>query len=252
MIVVETEWSDKIADKVKILWKDQAIQRTWKAAPGFQLQMNHMDYLMEHLDRISKPDYIPSNEDVLRSRQRTTGEQTTSFLIEKTGWDLIDVGGQRPERLKWEAIITTKDSVNAIIFFGALDEFNMSSSEEAGKTKMEISIQVFREVLNSEAIRDRPSITLLLFLNKIDLLTTKLENEEDKKVFKELCENWDGDTVKSACECIKEKFTGQYEGQAQIHTHYTCALNTGLMAAVFKAVRQTIFDHRLASSGVRV
>jgi len=117
MTVVETEWNEKIAEKVRVLWQDPSIQRTWKAAPGFQLQMNHMDYLMENLDRISTPDYLPTNEDVLRARQRTTGEQTTSFVIDKAGWDLIDVGGQKPERAKWEAIITTKESVNAIIFF---------------------------------------------------------------------------------------------------------------------------------------
>jgi len=249
MTVVETEWNEKIGEKVKILWEDPAIQRTWKAAPGFQLQMNHMDYLMEHLDRISTADYLPTNEDVLRARQRTTGEQTTSFIIEKTGWDLIDVGGQRPERAKWEQIISAKESVNAIIFFGALDEFNMASSEIVGKTKMEISIQVFQEVLNSETIKNK-AITLLLFLNKIDLLTTKLNNEDDKKVFLGLFPKYDG-TIPSACNCIKEKFIGEFT-EAQIFSHYTCALDTTLMGTVFKAVRQTIFDNRLSNSGVRV
>jgi len=251
MAVVDTEWTEKIAEKVKILWDDPAIQRTWKAAPGFQLQMNHMDYLMDHLDRISKPTYVPTNEDVLRARQRTTGEHTTSFVIEKTGWDLIDVGGQKPERVKWESIITAKESVNAVIFFGALDEFNMASSEEAGKTKMEISIQVFHEVLTSEAITSRPSVTLLLFLNKIDLLTAKLRNEEDKKVFQGMFPNWDGIGIESACECIRDKFLLQV-GDIQIFAHFTCALDTGLMQTVFNHVRHTIFDNRLSSSGVRV
>jgi len=249
MTVVETEWNEKIGEKVKVLWEDPAIQRTWKAAPGFQLQMNHMDYLMEHLDRISTPDYVPTNEDVLRARQRTTGEQTTSFIIDKTGWDLIDVGGQRPERAKWEQIIAAKESVNAIIFFGALDEFNMASSEIVGKTKMEISIQVFHEILSSETIKNK-AITLLLFLNKIDLLTAKLNNEDDKKVFQGLFPKYDG-TIISACDCIKEKFIGEHL-EPQIYSHYTCALDTTLMGTVFKAVRQTIFDNRLSSSGVRV
>jgi len=138
-----------------------------------------------------------------------------------------------------------------LFFFGALDEFNMASSEEVGKTKMEISIQVFHDVLNSEAVKTRPSITLLLFLNKIDLLTNKLNNEEDKKTFQGMFPTFDS-TVESACECIKEKFTGPFTEQLQIYTHYTCALDTSLMQTVFKAVRQTIFDNRLSSSGVRV
>jgi len=156
-----------------------------------------------------------------------------------------------PERPKWEGIIASKDSVNAVIYFGALDEFNMASSEEVGKTKMDISIQVFHEVIGSEPVRTKPSITLLLFLNKIDLLTAKLNNEEDKKVFQGMFPKFDG-TVDSACDCIKDKFVEPFIADYQIYTHYTCALDTNLMGSVFKAVRQTIFDNRLSSSGVRV
>jgi len=250
--VVETDWNEKIAEKIKVLWEDPAIQRTWKAAPGYQLQMVHLDYLMENLDRISKPDYVPTNEDMLRARQRTTGEQTTSFIIDKTGWDLIDVGGQKPERAKWESIITTKESVNAIIFFAALDEFNMTSSEDPNKTKMDISMQVFNELLSSDAVKTRPHITLLLFLNKIDLLTSKLHEEDDKEQFKKIFPNFQG-SVESACDCVKLKFVAPFPDlQPHIHAHYICALDTHLMEEVFKAVRQTIFDNRLSSSGVKV
>jgi len=255
--VIETEWNEKIGEKVKVLWNDQAIQKTWKAAPGYQLQMVHIDYLMENLERISKPEYIPSNEDMLRARQRTTGEQTTSFIIDKNGWDLIDVGGQKPERVKWESIITSKESVNAIIFFAALDEFNMISAEEPNKTKMEVSMQVFQDVLHTEAVFQRPYITLLLFLNKIDLLESKLKNEEDRKKFQELFPDYNGveglEGLNSACESVRNQFTAPFKDSGhQIHTHYICALNTTLMEDVFKAVRQTIFDNRLSCSGVKV
>jgi len=251
MATVETEWNEKIAEKVKALWLDPAIQRTWAAAPGFQLQIGHMDYLMENLDRISKTDFVPTNSDVLRARQRTTGEQTTTLLIDKTGWEIVDVGGQRPERNKWEAIINTKQSVNAIIFFGALDEYNMISSEDPGKTKMELSIQVFHEILESETIKQKANLTLLLFLNKTDLLDAKLNNEEAKQAFKELFPNYTN-TKLSAYECIKEKFVANFEENYLITIHYTCALDTEAMETVFTAVRQTIFDNRLTSSGVRV
>jgi len=246
----EAEWNEKIGEKVKILWQDPAIQKTWAAAPGYQLQIGHMDYLMENLERITKPDFIPTNDDVLRARQRTTGEQTTALVIDKVGWEMIDVGGQRPERSKWESILMSKESINAIIFFGALDEFNMASSEEADKTKMELSIQVFHEVLDSDVVKGKPSLTLLLFLNKTDLLESKLKNEDTRKTFKDLFPNYNG-TDDSAHECIKEKFISNYEHNV-ITTHYTCALDTEAMGTVFTAVRQTIFDNRLSSSGVRV
>jgi len=248
---VEVHWNEKMGEKIKLLWQDNAIQNTWKAAPGFQLQMVHFDYFMENLDRISKVDYVPTNEDMLRARQRTTGEQMTSFVIDKTGWDLIDVGGQKPERAKWEAIISSKESVCGIIFFAALDEYNMMSTEEPNKTKMEISLQVFTDLLQSNTVQDRPHITILLFLNKIDLLEAKLQKDDNRDKFKEIFPNYT-EGIESACNCVKDKFVSPFPEDLKIHTHYICALNTLLMAEVFTAVRTTIFDSRLNTSGVRI
>jgi GTPase SAR1 family protein len=250
MHAIDTALNEKMGEKIKLLWNDPAIQRTWKAAPNFQLQMTHFDYYMEHLDRISHEDYKPTNEDMLRARQRTTGEQMISFVIDKVGWDLIDVGGQKPERHKWEAIIESKESVSGVIFFAALDEFNMMSTEETGKTKMDISLQVFRELLQSSALQERPFIPPLLFLNKIDLLETKLKSEEDNNKFKEIFPNYTGGLT-SACECVRERFQNPFP-EIKIPTHNICALDTKLMGDVFTAVRTTIFDSRLNTSGVRI
>jgi GTPase SAR1 family protein len=251
MHAIDTAWNEKMGEKIKLLWTDPAIQRTWKAAPNFQLQMIHFDYYMEHLDRISRLEYNPTNEDMLRARQRTTGEQNITFIIDKVGWDLIDVGGQRPERYKWEGILDSKEHpISGVIFFAALDEYNMISNEEVGKTKMDISLQVFRELCQSKTLQDRPYIALLLFLNKIDLLENKLKSEEDRNKFKEVFPEYTGD-LDSACECVKDKFQNS-SFDLKINTHFICALNTDLMEDVFRQVRTTIFDTRITYSGVRI
>eukprot|EP01125_Pyxidicula_operculata_P003355 TRINITY_DN13_c0_g1_i4.p1 TRINITY_DN13_c0_g1~~TRINITY_DN13_c0_g1_i4.p1 ORF type:complete len:217 (-),score=41.16 TRINITY_DN13_c0_g1_i4:77-691(-) len=67
--VFETEWNEKIGAKVRALWEDKVIQQMWQLAPGYQLQMTQMDYLMANLDRFLQPDFVPSNEDVLHARQ---------------------------------------------------------------------------------------------------------------------------------------------------------------------------------------
>jgi len=248
---IDTPWNEKMGEKVKLLWNDPAIQRTWKASmSNFQLQMVHFDYFMSSLERISRVDYIPTNEDMLRARQRTTGEQQISFILDKTGWDLIDVGGQRPERHKWETIINSKESVSGIIYFSALDEYNMVSTEEPEKTKMDMSIQVFHELMSSQSIKEHPFITILLFLNKIDLLETKLQNEEDSNKFREYFPDYT-EGVESACSQVKAKFQTPFP-EVKIHTHYICALDTKLMAEVFEAVKRTIFDGRLLVGGFRV
>jgi len=169
MIVCEAEWDAKIAKKVEALWQDTAIQQTWERAPQFQMQMSNLEYLMQHINRIGDPAYVPNKDDILQARQRTTGQQITMFNKDKYTWELIDVGGQKPERAKWETIIQ-QGQLNAVIYFAGLDEFNMQSAEEMGKTKMKVALEVFCEVLASI---ERYQVCLLLFLNKLDLFEKK-------------------------------------------------------------------------------
>ncbi len=53
------------------------------------------------LDAIARPDYVPTVEDVLLSRVRTTGITEESFMIKNREFVLTDVGGQKNERRKW-------------------------------------------------------------------------------------------------------------------------------------------------------
>lgn len=60
-----------------------------------------MTSFYEDLDRLFRPDYKPSSEDVLRVRSKTTGISETRFEISNMTFRLFDVGGQRSERRKW-------------------------------------------------------------------------------------------------------------------------------------------------------
>jgi len=173
MIVFESTFDAKVSKKVKALWSDPAIKQTWALAPSFQMQMSNLEYLMNNIDRIAEVEYVPTKDDILQARQRTTGQQSTIFKKEKYTWELIDVGGQKPERPKWEALIK-ENGLHAIIYFAGLDEYNMMSSEENGKTKMQISMEVFAEVLSSVT---KSQVCLLLFLNKLDLFEKKIKDE---------------------------------------------------------------------------
>ena len=51
--------------------------------------------------RLGTDDYIPSEEDVLLVRYRTTGMTEKPFVINGTRMRIVDVGGQRNERKKW-------------------------------------------------------------------------------------------------------------------------------------------------------
>ena len=74
-------------------------------------------YYLNALDRISRPNYVPTQQDVLRTRVKTTGIVETNFSFKKLDFKLFDVGGQRSERKKW---IHCFEGVTAIIFVVAM------------------------------------------------------------------------------------------------------------------------------------
>uniref|UniRef100_A0A6B2L7Y3 Uncharacterized protein n=1 Tax=Arcella intermedia TaxID=1963864 RepID=A0A6B2L7Y3_9EUKA len=58
-------------------------------------------YTHEKLSQVFSPGYLPSKEDIIRFRIRTTGICENSWEQEGTKYTLIDVGGPRSERKKW-------------------------------------------------------------------------------------------------------------------------------------------------------
>jgi len=248
--VIGTAVNEKIATKVQQLWEDPAIHNVWKLSPSFSPLMINLDYFIENLDRISKPDFVPTNEDVLRARQRTTGEQTTSFVSDRIAWEIVDVGGQKPERCKWELVLS-KDPINAIIYFVSLDQYNILTTEEPGKTKMDISLQIFGELLQSDQIKQQ--IPIILFFNKTDLLESKLSDSENSEQFQKIFPSYTGD-LESAFDCVKQKFLQQIpdSNAPKVHPHYICALNTTLMKNVFSTVRNQVLILRLNTYGMDI
>eukprot|EP01129_Flabellula_baltica_P006550 TRINITY_DN2464_c0_g1_i1.p1 TRINITY_DN2464_c0_g1~~TRINITY_DN2464_c0_g1_i1.p1 ORF type:complete len:257 (+),score=49.98 TRINITY_DN2464_c0_g1_i1:37-771(+) len=136
--------SSENIDMIVSLWEDEGMQKAWEKAQYFQIQMTNFSYLMENLERISQEDYQPTVDDVLRARQRTTGTYNVCFEHQGHAWEIVDVGGQMPERMKWEQIMD--EGCGAIIYFTALDEYNTISAEDTSCTKMNISVQVWEEV----------------------------------------------------------------------------------------------------------
>uniref|UniRef100_A0A6B2L9H3 Uncharacterized protein n=1 Tax=Arcella intermedia TaxID=1963864 RepID=A0A6B2L9H3_9EUKA len=248
MLVLEVVWDAKLANKVKSLWSDNAIQQTWARAPQFQMQMSNLEYLMQNIDRISDPHYVPSKDDIMQARQRTTGQQSTTFTKDNYTWELIDVGGQRPERAKWESILK-ETQLHALIYFAGLDEYNMASNEEAGKTKMKVSLEVFAEILK---VVESNHVCLLLFLNKIDLFEKKIKSEAHFADFKKALDYTGPQDVEKCCNFVQEKFLSiagrQTADSVDVHTHVMCALDTDAITAVFEAVKDDIFMKRIAST----
>lgn len=65
--------------------------------------------------------YVPSPEDIVRCRIRTTGIVECTFWIDGNVMTMIDLGGQRNERKKW---LHCFDEVTAVLFVVAISEYD--------------------------------------------------------------------------------------------------------------------------------
>jgi hypothetical protein len=86
-------------------------------------------YVMANLDRFRQPDWVPTHEDIVHVRQRTTGISETRFKVDKGTWTLIDVGGQKVERRKW-IHSQASETLTAVLFVAALDEYDIRGEDE--------------------------------------------------------------------------------------------------------------------------
>jgi GTPase SAR1 family protein len=225
------------------LWADRGIQRTYDQRSKYQLP-DSACYFFEHLDRISTEGYIPSEQDVLRSRIRTTGITESSFAIEGNKFKLFDVGGQRNERKKW---IHCFESVTAVLFVGVLSEYDLKLFEDEKMNRMEETLNLFDEICNSRWFHDT---AIILFLNKRDVFAEKI-----KKVPLTVCPlfaDYAGDNnYEAGCELIETAFHAKNRNtEKTIYAHVTCATDTSNVAAVFDAVKDIIINISLGEAGL--
>ncbi|KAF2304264.1 hypothetical protein GH714_029005 [Hevea brasiliensis] len=141
--------TNELAQETETLWKDTAIQETYTR--GNELQVpDCAHYFMENLQRLSDPNYIPTKEDVLYARVRTTGVVEIQFSPvgenKRSGevYRLFDVGGQRNERRKW---IHLFEGVTAVIFCAAISEYDQTLFEDENKNRMMETKELFEWVL---------------------------------------------------------------------------------------------------------
>lgn len=63
---------------MKRLWMDGGVQHCFSRSREYQLN-DSAAYYLNALDRISAPNYVPTQQDVLRTRVKTTGIIETHF-----------------------------------------------------------------------------------------------------------------------------------------------------------------------------
>ncbi|TFK45402.1 heterotrimeric G protein alpha subunit [Heliocybe sulcata] len=233
-------FSDDIAQAIHNLWKDASIPRLMEYSSNFYL-MDNASYFFQEAPRIGSQAYLPTEADVLRVREKSTGVKETRFSIGQLSIHMFDVGGQRSERRKW---IHCFESVTSIIFCTALSEYDQVLLEESKQNRMEESLVLFESVINSRWFL-RTSI--ILFLNKIDVFKAKIPKVPLAKYFPEYT---GGADINKATKYILWKFMQANRARLSVYPHVTQATDTRNIRLVFAAVKETILQNALKDSGI--
>ncbi|KAF9778279.1 guanine nucleotide binding protein, alpha subunit [Thelephora terrestris] len=154
------------------LWKDPNVQQRL-VDKRLRLEESSGFYL-EEISRITAKKYIPTDVDVLKARLKTTGvvEHTFAFkTAEFRGmtWKIYDVGGSKNQRHAWAPFF---DDVNAIIFLAPISTFDQVLAEDPHVNRLEDSLLLWKSIVSNRLLSN---VSIILFLNKCDLLQAKLD-----------------------------------------------------------------------------
>ncbi|KAJ7756705.1 guanine nucleotide binding protein, alpha subunit [Mycena metata] len=123
-----------LADAVRGLWRDPGVREAVRRSREFQLNDSAV-YYFNSIDRMAAPEYMPTDQDILRSRVKTTGITETAFAVGELTYKLFDVGGQRSERKKW---IHCFENVTALVFLVSLSEYDQMLYEDESVVEVEV------------------------------------------------------------------------------------------------------------------
>ncbi|KAI7897597.1 guanine nucleotide binding protein, alpha subunit [Cokeromyces recurvatus] len=204
-------------DAVNTVWRDPGVKELLDSKSSEFYLMDNASYFFENMQRIGQPNYVPTEQDVLSARAKTTGIVETRFMIKETSIHMFDVGGQRSERKKW---IHCFESVKSIIFCVSLSEYDQVLLEESRQNRMMESLVLFESVVNS---RWFSRATIILFLNKIDIFREKVKRIPIEKFFPDY---GGGPDVNKAAKYILWRFNQTNRAKLRIYPHLTQATDT--------------------------
>uniref|UniRef100_A0A8R1DJ02 Guanine nucleotide-binding protein alpha-16 subunit n=1 Tax=Caenorhabditis japonica TaxID=281687 RepID=A0A8R1DJ02_CAEJA len=239
----EDELPEELVVLMKSVWSDTGIQRALERAREYQLN-DSAPYYLSQLDRICAPNYIPTQDDILRTRIKTTGIVETQFIYKDRLFLVFDVGGQRSERKKW---IHCFEYVTALIFCVALSEYDMVLVEDCKTNRMRESLKLFDSICNNKFFTET---SIILFLNKKDLFEEKIQKSPLTHCFPEYT---GGNNYEESSAYIQQQFelvNKRTSGQKEIYTQFTCATDTNNIRFVFDAVTDIIIRDNLRTCGL--
>jgi len=239
----------ELAKAINTLMKDEMFLKTYERRSDFQLQ----DCWKAFADSCANyptwggPGWIPSVDECVRARVRTSGIIEEDFVYKGVKFRLYDAGGQRAERRKW---IHCFDAVTAVIFVAASSEYDQALFEDAKVNRLQEAITLFGDTCNSKWFINTP---IILFLNKKDLFIEKFKVRRVSLNISGLFPTApeDFNDVEGALRWVKEQFLeAKKVREKEVFVHHTTATDPQNVETVFTDCSAIILQQNLNASGL--
>eukprot|EP00808_Paulinella_micropora_P015939 g42175.t1 len=220
----EASLPDELVQHIKSLWASPAAQAVYLRKSEYQLN-DSAKYFLDKVDKTAKMD-MPSDEDILRARVRTTGI-----------------------RKKW---IHCFKEVTAVIFVAGISEYDQVLYEDKNVNRIIESLNLFESICNLRWFRDTP---VILFLNKCDLFKEKIYKvpltNTFAKEYEEFMQQSDpsGDAYTLGTAFLEQEFLKRNHVKKQVYTHLTCATDQRAVEEVFNGVKDIVVRGALQTAG---
>nr|XP_029719895.1 guanine nucleotide-binding protein subunit alpha homolog [Aedes albopictus] len=241
-ILLDAEQFRQYVPLIAMLWQDRAIRRAYDRRREFQIS-DSVSYFLDDLNRISRLDYVPTHRDILHCRKATKGVFEFTIRIQNIPFVFVDVGGQRTQRQKWTKCFDC--SVTSILFLVSTSEFDQVLAEDRKTNRLEESRNIFDTIVNNTTFQ---GISIILFLNKTDLLAQKVKNPDTdiRWYYPQFTGN--PHSILDVQNFILQMFMNVRKNtKTPIYHHFTNAVDTQNIQVVFSSVKDTILQRNLSA-----
>lgn len=229
------------APSVKALWQDGAIRKAYERRSEFQL-IESVKYFFDNIDRLLQKSYTPTLADILHARKATKGIVEYDIDIKGIPFKFVDVGGQRSQRQKWFQCF---DSVTSILFLASSSEFDQKLMEDRRTNRVVESVNIFETIVKNRSFLN---VSIILFLNKTDLLEEKIKIANIAEHFPQF--TGDPRNLRNVQQFLLRLFEQKCKEsprQKPLFHHFTTAVDTENIKFVFQAAKDTILQENLQS-----
>ncbi|KAK5043511.1 hypothetical protein LTR84_011925 [Exophiala bonariae] len=152
---------------LKSLWNDAGVQQCYARCSEYQV-MDTAGYYFDEIDRFADRHFLPNDEDIVRSRLKTTGINEFHFTADSLTYRIVDIGGQRSERKKW---VHCFEDVKLVLFLVAISEYDQCLYEDPTVNRMQEALDLFKDTCESRWLKQA---AIQLVFNKTDIFREKL------------------------------------------------------------------------------